>query len=40
MYNKFYTQHNYLKFTDSIKLNTATVMFRARHHYRHQTYRI
>ena len=32
MYRKLYTQHNSLKFTDSIKLNTAKCMFRARHH--------
>ena len=29
MYRKLYTQHNSLKFTDSVKLNTAKFMFRA-----------
>ena len=32
MYIKLYTQLNSLKFTDSVKLNTAKFMFRARHH--------
>ena len=32
MYRKLYTLHNSSKFTDSVKLNTAKFMFRARHH--------
>ena len=32
IYIKCYTQHNSLKFTDSIKLNTTKFMFRAKHH--------
>ena len=32
MYRKLFTQHNSLKFTDSVKLNTAKCMFRARDH--------
>ena len=32
MYRTFYTQQNSLKFTDSVKLNTAQFMFRARNH--------
>ena len=32
MYRKLYTQHNSLKFTDSVKLNIANVIFRARNH--------
>ena len=32
MYRKLYIQHNSLKFTDSVKLNTSTFMFRARNH--------
>ena len=32
MYRKFHTQRNSLKFTDSVKLNTAIFMFSARHH--------
>ena len=33
MYRKLYTQHKSLKFTDSVKVNTAKFMFRAIHHY-------
>ena len=32
MYRKLYTKHNSLKFTDSVKLNTAKCMFKARSH--------
>ena len=32
MYRKLYTLHNSLKFTDSVKLNTAKFMFRAINH--------
>ena len=32
MFQKLFTQHNSLKFTDSVKLNTAKFMFRARHY--------
>ena len=32
MYIKCYTQHNSLKCTDSVKLNTVKVMLRARSH--------
>ena len=31
MYRQFYKQHNSLKFTNSVKLKSAKVMFRARH---------
>ena len=32
MYRKLYTLHDSLNFTDSVKLNTAKFMFRARNH--------
>ena len=32
MYRKLYTQQHSLKFSDSVKLNTAKFMFRARHY--------
>ena len=32
MYRKYYSQHNSLKFTDSVKLNIAKFIFRARNH--------